>query len=130
MDYESLDESGDEESTDEESTDEESTDEESGDDRREIDIGEVIHHDIEEIEMESINDSINDSPYSMDINYNLIEEFCPVVNSRDMEYETNNKRNGRIKCKNHELCLDTLCVKPFKSNYLCDDCDTAYEKPL
>jgi hypothetical protein len=131
MDYESIDESGDEESTDEESTDEESTDEESGDDRREIDIGEVIHHDIEEIEMESINDSINDSPYSMDINYNLIEEFCPVVNSRDMDYELNNIcPNGRIKCKNIEMCHHTVFAAPFKNNYLCDDCDTAYEKPL
>jgi len=120
MDYESIDESTDE-------TDDELTD----DERTEINIGEVIQQDIEEIEIESINDSINDSPYSIDINYNLIEEFCPVVNSRDMEYELNNIRpNGRIKCKNHELCHYTVFAAPFKNNYLCDDCNTEYEKQL
>ena len=76
------------------------------------------------------NDSI-DSIDSIDINYNSIEEFCPVVNSRDMEYELNNIRPvGDIKCKNYELCRDTLCVPQFKSNYLCDHCDITYKKTL
>jgi hypothetical protein len=115
MDYES--------SSDYESTDYELT----GDERTEIDIGEVIHQDIEEIESESINDSIE----PIDIHYNSIEEFCPVVNSRDMEYELNNKQpNGRIKCKNYELCLNTVFAAPFKNNYLCDECHSAYEKQL
>ena len=118
------------ESTDEYSTDEYSTDD-TDNERTEINIGEVIQQDIEEIEMESINESINDSPDSMDINYNSIEEFCPVVNSRDMDYELNNIcPNGRIKCKNYELCRHTVFAAPFKNKYLCDACDTAYEKPL
>lgn len=120
----------DHESTDDDWTDVDS-DNESGDERTAIEIGEVIHQDIEEIDIESINDLINDSPDSMDINYNSIKEFCPVVNSRDMDYELNNKLpNGYIKCKNYELCLDTLWVKPFKSNYLCYDCDITYKKQL
>ena len=118
MDYES--------SSDYESTDDDEIDD-INDERTEIDIGEVIHQDIEEIESESINDS----PEPIDINYNSIEEFCPVVNSRDMDYELNNiLPNGRIKCKNYELCHYMVFAAPFKNNYLCDDCDTAYEKPL
>jgi hypothetical protein len=102
------------ESTDDESTDDEWTDIDSSDDER-------IEQDIDD----------NDSLVPIDINYNSIEEFCPIPNSRDMEYELNNTRpNGDIKCKNYQLCRDTLCIELFKSNYLCDDCNITYEKPL
>ena len=130
MNHESIDDETDDDEVD--TDDDDVTDGDTDDERTEIEIGEVIQQDIEEIQMDSIeNESINDLPDSVDINYNSIEEFCPVVNSRDMEYELNNiRQNGRIKCKNHELCRYTVFAAPFKNNYLCDDCDTTYEKQL
>jgi hypothetical protein len=126
------DELSDDELSDDEWTDIDSSDDElTGDDRTEIELGEVIHRDIEEIDIDVINDSINDSLVPIDIYYNSIEEFCPVINSRNMEYEINNiQPNGDIKCKNYELCCDTVFAAPFKNNYLCDDCDNTYEKQL
>ena len=90
----------------------------------------IVIEPIDSIEVDSfVIDSIEFEP--IDINYNSIEEFCPIPNSRDMEYELNNTQPDReIKCKNYEFCYGTLCVPKFKSNYLCDHCDTAYEKPL
>ena len=119
------------ETMNDETKDDESTDE---DDWTDIDSSddEGIEQDIEEIDIDSIeNDSINESLDSIDINYNSIEEFCPIPNSRDMEYELNNTQPDReIKCKNYELCYDTVFAAPFKNNYLCDAFDTAYEKKL
>jgi hypothetical protein len=86
-----------------------------------LEIYEIVEINIDSIDIEPI-----------DINYNSIQEYCPLVNSRDMEYELNNTIyiTGDIKCKNYELCRGALCVAPFKSNYLCDNCDTTYEKKL
>jgi hypothetical protein len=83
------------------------------------------------IEIDSfVIDSIEVEP--IDINYNSIKEYCPVISSRDMDYELNNTMyiTGDIKCKNYEFCYDTVLVAPFKSNYLCDDCNIRYEKKL
>ena len=127
-----IEESSDDESTNDESTDDDWTDIDSTDDEG-TEINEVIQQDIEEIEIDSIdNDSIGSIDIEpIDINYNSIEEFCPIPNSRDMEYELNNTQpNGDIKCKNYEFCFDTVFAAPFKNNYLCDDCDITYEKTL
>ena len=100
-------------------------------------IDDIINHsvmleiNIDPIEIDSfVIDSIEVEP--IDINYNSIKEYCPVINSRDMEYEINNTMyiTGYIKCKNYEFCYGTVFVAPFKNNYLCDDCNSRYEKKL
>ena len=96
-----------------------------------IDNDSIHSYSIDMLEIDSfVIDSIEVEP--IDINYNSIKEYCPVINSRDIDYELNNTMyiTGDIKCKNYEFCYDTVIVGPFKSNYLCYDCNSRYEKKL